>query len=338
MEHEKGIFPEKTMPRTKNQFERLLTIHNKLATGQRYTLTELRQACTTPDGGPSERTLYNDLTQLRDSYGAPIPVKDRSGRPYFYRPGTHFSLHGALSPEDAALANEVSALLKQLAHLPQFSGLDDVFVKFGQRAGVVGKAETAVVQWEQNRRYTGQTWLTPLYEAIRQGQVLRVIYTEFDREPTVHQFTPYLLKEYNNRWHIYGWGQEAGRVLNLALDRITDLTHLPALCPRPNTIDWEAHLANVIGFTRTDGEMVQPFVVRVWFPRAHYLLTKPLHGSQTILDRTARYVDLQVNLLWNREFEAALFELGPDAELLKPADRRVVFAEKVRNLAGRYEK
>ncbi len=325
------------MPYTKSQFDRWLIIHNKLATGQRYTFADLRHACTPPGGHPpSDKTLYNDLRELREVHGAPIPEKDRSGRPYYYQPGTSYSLHGALNPDDAALANEVSALLKQVAHLPQFDGLDDVFLKFEQRAGVIGKAQAEVVQSEKNRYYTGGNKLQPLYDAIRRDIPVLLTYSEFGCEPMQHQFSPYLLKEYHNRWHCYGWAAEAGRLLNLALDRISHIKPLPDLRRRPDTTNWTDHLADVIGFTRTDGEVVQPFLVRIWFPRAHYVLTKPLHKSQDVVQRTNDFVDLAYNLIWNREFEAALFELGPDAALLEPADKRADFAKKARRLAGRY--
>lgn len=327
------------MLRTCQQFERLQAIHNKLATGQRYTLDDLRNACTLPGGGrPSARTLYDDIRKLREEYGAPIPDRDRSGRPYYYRPGERFSLYGAFNPDDAALANEAAALLKQVAHLPQFAGLEDIFLKFEQRAGVVGNVEKRVVQAEQNTDYQGLKWLKPLYDAIRQDYPILIDYQDFTADaPTRYEVSPYLLKEYNNRWFLLGAaeGWPAGRPF--PLDRIQVLIALPGKRRRPDRTDWDAEFADVVGVTRIAEHPVETLTLRVMFPRARYVATKPLHPSQQEGLRTERYVEFSYALRWNPELVSKILELGPDAELISPAHRRAELAKLVRRLVKVYE-
>jgi len=326
---------KKTMT-TRNQLKRLLAIHDKLSTNRHYSLNELQQACATAteSAPPSERTLYNDLEYLRDHYQAPISKGDRSGYPYRYtKPG--FSLYAKLNPEDTALANEVTALLKQLSHLPQFSGLEDVFLKFEQRAGIVGRAEQAVMQFEQNPDYTGLRWLEPLYEAIRAEHPLLIDYCDFQDQRFRFEVSPYLLKEYTNRWYVFGWVSERSVIYNLALDRIEKLTPLPSKRQRPDQTDWTAEFADIIGVTRTQ-DPPETLVLRVYLLCAHYVRTKPLHPSQQLLTQTDTYVDFTYTLRWNYELMAQLLELGPDAELLEPLHRREQLAEKVRQLAARY--
>lgn len=323
------------MPLNKNFMGRLVAIHELLSSGVHYSLEELQKACTRKtDKMTSVKTLYNDLRELKDVYGAPIPEKDRSGKPYYYTES--FSLFGVLNPNDASLANEAVALIRKMQTLPQFPGLEEVMLKFEQQPGVIGKPRQSVIQFETNEQYSGRHRLTNLYQAIQSDHPVALVYTDFGKATERYTFSPYLLKEYNNRWHVYGWANEKGKLLNLALDRIDSLVPLPELRRRPDTIDWDDYLADVIGFTRTEGEPLQPWLIRVWFPRAHYVLTKPLHGSQRVVQRTDSFVDLQFDLIWNREFEAALFELGPDAELLEPDAKRADFAEKVWRMAERY--
>lgn len=329
------------MAHTKSQFDRLLIIHNKLATGNRYTFQELRSACTPPgpDGKPpSEKTLYNDLRELREVHGAPIPEKDRSGRPYYYLPGTSFSLHSALNPDDAALANELTAMLKHATLMPVFGGMEDVFLKFEQRAGVVGKAEKPVLQWEQNMDYVGLKWLKPLYDAIRAGCCVLIDYQDFSAsQSTRYEVSPYLLREYNNRWFLLGRaaGWQEGRPF--PLDRMLNVTALPNLRCHPDQTDWSTEFADVVGVTRIAKNSVETLVLRVHLPRARYVDTKPLHQSQDELARTATYVDFQYRLRWNNELVSQILSLGPDAELLEPAHRREEIAEKARKLLARYQ-
>lgn len=323
------------MPLNKNFMGRLTAIHELLISGLSYSLDDLRDACQQKTGLiPSDKTLYNDLRELKDVYGAPIPENNRSGKPYSYTES--FSLFGVLNPNDAVLANEAVALVRQMQTLPQFAGLEDVMLKFEQQPGVIGKPQKSVVQYETNQQYSGLRWLTDLYRAIQADQPVVLGYTDFGKPTLRYTFSPYLLKEYNNRWHVYGWANEPAKLLHVALDRIDALTPLPNLHRRPDTTDWDDYLADVIGFTRTTGEQVRSWLIRVWFPRAHYVLTKPLHGSQDPVDRTDEYVDFRYELIWNREFEARIMELGADAELLEPTDKRAEIARLVQKMARRY--
>ena len=330
------------MPHTQNQFDRLVAIHNKLSTGQSYTFEELRKACEIDGKVPSIRTVHNDLKRLREEFDAPIPEKGRSPRPYRYT--KPFSPWDLISPEDAALAKEINSLWQRVSQLNDFAGLDDVFLKLQDRAGVVGQAEKPVVAYEQNQYYKGRPWLKPIYEAIRQKHLVKISYVDFEKQAHEFEFSPYFLKEYKNRWHVFGWNHtDAFRpkeLLNLALDRIAGLLLLPNLTSRPDSTDWDEYFADIVGFTRRTGVALERFVVRVWYPRANYVLTKPIHGSQNVIQEGTtgeqRYVDLSFELYWNLEFEAALFELGPDAELIQPAPYRARMATKAIALAARY--
>lgn len=321
---------------TRNQLERLIAIHDRLITGLHYSLSELRDACERrTDQRPSVRTLLGDLETLRsEPYNAPIPKHIRNGKPYRYDGA--FSLFGVLHPGDAALANEAVALVRQMQTLPQFAGLEAVMLKFEQQPGVIGKPRQSVVQFEQNERYQGLQWLQPLYQAMQDDRPVLVHYADFDQTPERFTLSPYLLKEYNNRWHVYGWANERNGLINIALDRISAVRVLTDLRRRPDTTDWDRYLADVIGFTRYADAPPETWVLRVWLPRARYVETKPLHPSQREVGRSATYVDFGYELRWNRELDARILELGPDAELLEPAHRRAAMASAVQRMGDRY--
>jgi predicted DNA-binding transcriptional regulator YafY len=322
------------MPKNKHYMDRLLAIHEKLSTGQRYTFAELRAACERmTDQVLSEKTLYNDLGELRE-LGAPIPKRDRSGRPYYYE--KPFSLYGILNPTDAALANEAVALIRQMQTLPQFAGLESVMLRFEQQAGVIGKPQQSVVQFEQNPQYKGLRWLPEFYKAIQDDKPVRVDYTEFGEPQTRYQLSPYLLKEFNNRWYVYGWIAELNGIRNLALDRIDAVKPYVDLCRRPDHTDWDTYLADVVGVTRFADLPIETWILRVWMKRALYVETKPIHSTQTVVNRTDDFLDFQYELIWNNEFDAKMLELGADAELLAPAHHRARLAGVVKRMGSRY--
>lgn len=318
----------------KNYLARLQAIHERLSTGLHYSKDELLDAIEAKtDARPSDKTLYNDLRALKDEYDAPILEGDRSGKPYYYTKS--FSLFGVLNPTDASLANEAVALIRKMNTLPQFAGLDDVLLKFEQQPGVIGKPQKSVVHFEQNLGYSGLKWLSTIYHAIQENRQVRVVYTHFNKPPIKLDFSPYLLKEFNNRWHMYGYGAESEGLNSLALDRIDSLK-ISDLLRRPDTTNWEEFLANVIGFTHYANMPLETWQLRVWLPRAYYLETKPLHNSQKIISKTDTYWDFQYQLQWNRELDSAILQLGADVEVLTPEKRRKALARTVRNMMERY--
>jgi len=324
---------------TRNQLERLITIHEMLSKRLAYSLDDFARACEYklgPENRPSTRTLYGDLERLRHEFGAPLAHKNRNPKPYWYT--ADFSLYNVLNKEDAALANEAVALLKQVSHLPQFAGMEDVFLKFEQRAGEVGKAEKLVVQYEQNVEYVGLKWLKPLYDAIRAGCCVLIDYQDFTADlPTRYEVSPYLLREYNNRWFLLGWAENWFVGRPFPLDRINDVKALPNLRCRPDKTDWSAEFADVVGVTRIAENPVETLVLRVLLPRARYVETKPLHSSQQVIARTDTYLDFTYQLRWNNELMAQILGFGPDAELVSPENRRMALAQKVQQLARRYD-
>ncbi|MEZ0542418.1 helix-turn-helix transcriptional regulator [Fibrella arboris] len=313
-----------------------MAIHERLSTGIHYTKEELLEAIeTATDSRPSEKTLYNDIRALKDEYGAPIPERDRSGKPYFYT--EPFSLFGLLNPTDATLANEAVALVRQMNTLPQFAGLEEILLKFEQQPGVIGKARESVVQFEQNTGYTGLNWLRQLYDAILQDHPILLDYQDFNSSSsTRYEVSPYLLKEYNNRWFLLGYAEGWYEGRPFPLDRIQRIVLLTNKRRRSGKTDWRTEFADIVGVTRIVEHPVEPLLLRVWLPRAKYVATKPFHTSQNLVNKTDTYLDFQYNLRWNPELIAKLLELGPDAELLKPAHRRAELAEKVKLMMHRY--
>jgi hypothetical protein len=66
-----------------------------------------------------------------------------------------------------------------------------------------------VIGLESNIDLKGIEYLSQLYDAIINEQVLEVEYQDFkSEEPFTLTFHPYYLKQYNNRWFVFGLNEE----------------------------------------------------------------------------------------------------------------------------------
>jgi predicted DNA-binding transcriptional regulator YafY len=321
------------MPLDRNQFGRLRVIHNNLSMNQRLTISELSTACqielSLPQA-PSERTMKYDFHRLRNSFNAPLANK---GGKYFYT--DDYSLFDVLNPEELRFAKEMNAMLGQLAQLPLLKGFESFQLKIRQR---VGDVDSELIQFDQVDQYLGKDHLPELYNALREKRCLKITYQDFHGVVSQHTISPYVLKEYNNRWYLFGWEHVQNQLFNLALDRIqkienSDFGFLP---DRKNVA---THLSDMVGVTRSSGAEPQEVLIRVKKPRAYYLKTKPLHKSQQIQfdQETQESMVFKYFLILNKELTSTLLSLGTDAEVLAPAGLRKEVADCVKAMWEGYQ-
>lgn len=324
------------MPTNKNQLGRLLAIHHKLSTMRRFTWQQLAESCALHDlvrEKPSERTLKEDIKILRDSFNAPIPKYKES---YYYTKA--FSLFETLDQEDVSIINECYALLKQFSALPQFEGLAEILIKLQKQAGLYASVQKEVIHFEQNTQLKGINYLNELYNYINQERCVQIEYKDFQGSKQVFMLSPYYLKEYNNRWYLYGLEHGKQVIYNLALDRINTIKYADEPFVKNENLDFESYFEDIIGVTKIQESPVTLIKLRVEKNRANYIITKPLHSSQAEIseESTSTHKVLQYRLRINNELVSKILELGQDVEVLEPAILRQKIIEQIQAMGERY--
>ena len=79
---------------------------------------------------------------------------------------------------------------------------------------------TPVIGYEKNPFLTGIENLSVLYNYIVNKQVVKIKYKHFTRGEMNHIMHPYYLKQYNNRWFLFGITErDKDGLTDLPLDR-----------------------------------------------------------------------------------------------------------------------
>lgn len=109
---------------------------------------------------------------------------------------------------------------------------------------------------------------------------------------------PYLLKEYNRRWYLFGATENDGKLLNFSLDRVDRCIPLASHKYKEYDGDINERFDDIIGVTLLDDSPVYQIVFWVNDKSKDYVLTKPLHDSQRRLPDTmvAAFHDKYPNL------------------------------------------
>ena len=310
----------------------------------KYGIEELRAACaeTLYDAfsermSVSRRQIYDDINHMESNAGYRAEIEHyRDGKKMYYRyADPDFSIEKTpISQEEMDQLKETILMLNRFKGMPQFEWMEEILSKLEDQFHLKG-AEDSVIGFEQNLDLKGLENITPLFEAIVNKQVLNIRYKSFKKDkPITCEVHPYYLKQYNNRWFLFGWNTEFGAITNFGLERIEAVWHiLGEYKPKPAGLDFDEYFEDVVGVTILEAK-VEHIIMRVAPDRYPYIKNKPLHPSQHNYDKEFR---VSIDVIPNNELIALLLSFGSQLEVLEPQNVREMMKEHVRTLNKFYK-
>ncbi len=296
--------------------------------GKRYFIDDLIAACNEklyehngPGSTVSRRTIFEDLKFLESEAGWSAPIgRHREGKRTYYRyDDLDFSINNQpLNETDINYLQSAIQILNKLQGVPQLQVLQQLLGKL--TVGSTVADFNPIVSFDENQYLKGMEFFPVLFNAITYQKVLKVTYQDFRvDEPYSIVFHPYHLKQYNNRWFVFGLNAERPNYpSNLALDRLVATEELAKTPYLPSTIDWVEYFEDIIGVSRRQG--AEPVKIKLWVSSfsAPYILTKPLHGSQRTINHDDNGLILELELIPNYEFYQRILGFGEAIEILAP--------------------
>ena len=283
------------------------------------------------------RTIFNDIAFMQSEEGWSAPIKRfyESHRCYYRYEDENFSINKRdFSQAELDTLDEALIMLNRLNGTAGFDWVSEFIANFEDKLGRK-KNTTPVIGYEKNPFLTGIENLSVLYNYIVNKQVLKISYQHFTQGEMVHIMHPYYLKQYNNRWFLFGITEQNKEVLtNLALDRIAniELADTPYI---PNTsFDFEEYFDDVVGVSVPRSGEPEKVVLKISEKQYPYIKTKPLHPSQAELDKDNRIIQLDVFLTW--ELESLILSYGDNIEVIEPISLRERIQKRVNNLLEIY--
>ena len=162
--------------------------------------------------------------------------------------------------------------------------------------------------------------IAQLHNAAYYKKVVSIKYLPFELEsPFEIILHPYYLKQYNNRWFLFGFNPENEKPdWNLAIDRIVSITEIKGSFKTNSSIDWQEYFEDIIGVTKPLDSAIESVVLHFSRSTGKYMETKPLHGSQKSkwIDENTLEVNLQ--LMINYELERLILSYADAVKVVKP--------------------
>ena len=281
------------------------------------------------------RQFYKDLKMIENEWEIEV-LRIRKGHSKIYRykhPG--FSIF-AFNPIDSALIKlrDTILVLRQFKGLPSLDFLQDLYNKL---EGVDSNEmiPKAIVEFDGNLDLKGLNHFPVLLSSIQLKQVLKITYNESFKRSKTNIFSPYFLKEYNNRWFLFCSNVRYKTITNIPLDRIEQLEFVAEEKFIETTADFtDGYFDDFIGVTVEKDQKPTNIVLRFSKERFPYVVSKPLHRSQKPPDNENCIVKIRV--IQNKELVSLILSYGSDVEVLEPESLRINIKDKISEMYNSY--
>jgi predicted DNA-binding transcriptional regulator YafY len=297
--------------------------------GRRYFMDDLIAECESvlleidpESNGISKRQIFEDIAFMESVEGWSIDLaRYRDGKRVYYRySDMTFSINNMpLNEIEISQLKSAISILSQFKGMPQFEWVSELLLKL--RVGMQGdEVNEVIMEFESNEFVKGIEYISPIYNAILYKKVLNISYQPFELdspyELTLH---PYYLKQYNNRWFLFGYNPENEKYdWNLALDRIKEIKETSKKFIANTKIDWREYFEDIIGVTKPVGGVLEDIKLAFSGKTAKYIDSKPLHGSQKTKWIENDTLEVNLNLILNYEFERLVLSYADSVKVVHP--------------------
>ncbi|MBR5973340.1 MAG: WYL domain-containing protein [Paludibacteraceae bacterium] len=340
------------MPTNKNALSRIKFLDELLSDRHHfYNLDDLTEKCNEKleaiDVKPvTRRMIEKDLNYIEyGTFCAEIERYSAAGKRCLRYADPSFSIFTKkLSDDEKNLLQETLSTLGQFDGLKNFEWLED----FKKRLDI--EERRRIICFSNNPYLKNSNILGQIFNFISNRVVVYLTYQRFgDKTPLNIDLSPYLLRQYNDRWYLIGCATNDDKILTLPLDRIVEIQPSKNQCYKNPPDDFDEYFDDIIGVSNYSENPMLHIVFWVSDYSKDYVLTKPLHGSQKIISGNNEIalrkeysmlidgVFFSIECKCNYELIRLLSSFGKDLLVLSPIEIQEKVKQRVLDMAKSYQ-
>lgn len=278
------------MPISKNAMRRCLIIDQVISERHYYkpTMKRIIEVCMEQGIEVSHETIQKDIKMMKkerpNGFGAPIKF-DFQLQEYLYT-DPNFTINGVkLTREDASVLEESLVLIKCMLRTELGDKLRHAMEKV---------LSTSIEEIDLNERYPilktmepprsrGYEFMDLLLDCCKGGIPISFIHYSYKNERfksiVLH---PYVVREFENRWYVFGYSESHDAYRSFGLDRIYEPIKLERDFKKGNTKQIMSFLNDMYGVFPLTNEEPIPVVLRADRLTTKFLSAYPIHDSQVV--------------------------------------------------------
>lgn len=289
---------------TSNLLARYTWVVDTIRRAGRITRKELcrRWEQSAVSGGAElpRRTFFNYREAILDLFGVNIQI-DRSTREYY-------------------IENDHSESGRSLA---------DLLLDSAAISGILADARSISSRVFLENVPSARTNLAPIIAAIKENRAISFSYHPYTRTCPTRGIVlePYLIKLFKQRWYVAGRNVAENRLKTYALDRMISVEPTGKTFELPDDFDPQEYFRYSFGIV-VDASEPREVAIRAGERQAKYMRALPLHPSQQEMVNDGFSI-FYYKLLLTPDFVSELMSVGPDIEVLAPAELRALMANRL---------
>lgn len=286
------------------------------------------------------RQLQDDIAFMRSPEGWGIELAELfDGKKRIYRyEDTNFSINNA--PLNDIEMNEFQSaiqVLSQFEGMPQFEGIQEIIAKL--KYDLKGKKETKpFIGFDSIQDLKGIEHFSFLYNAVQNKIPLQIVYKDFKtEEPYTYTLHPYYLKQYNNRWFLFGLHQDSGKSdYNVAIDRIVSVESSNEKFIPNIEIDWQEYFSDMIGVSKPIDGTIEEVILHFNQLTGKYMENKSIHETQKHKWLDENTFEVRIKVYLNYELERLILSYGDSIKVISPVKLKDLILDRIHKSVAKY--
>jgi len=290
-------------------------------------------------GGISVRTLRDDIAFIESDAGWSADIERvKAGKKSYYRyRDPNFSINNQpLNQTELTQINSALEIISRFNGMPQFAWVNEIVTKINNGFEMQDNT-SSIISFDSNQYLKGIENLGDLFNAINGNKAIKMVYRPFKSDQDIDLVLhPYYLKQYNNRWFLFGLNDKYKSISNMALDRIVSFETITLKYIKNKSINFNEYFEDIIGVTMPDKGKLTKIELLFTNEEAPYVLTKPIHGSQKKKKHDENGLTLTIEVIPNIEFEKLILSFGDKVKVIGPKKISDLFKSKYISAAKLY--
>ncbi len=257
----------------------------------------------------SSRTLERDLERIRTDFGLEISYNKNEDGYYI--------------DEDKSV--RVNSFFKFL----EIVTIADIFSSSLRDSNKI----LEYVSFDDSKSFKGIEHIRTVLLAITQNRKISFTHENFEQKTfKKYQITPFLLKEYENRWYVIGLPENMSEIRTFGIDRISDISIKGF--SKLNKQKYKNQLKRFDDIIGLHIKNTEPIEIGLVVNDVHikYLESLPLHSSQVIQPKNNKGQHIVKYLLIpNYEFKTQILKMADQAKVLSPDSLKKEIQNMLRN-------
>jgi len=291
----------------------------------------------------SVSTVQKDIKAMKQDpllgFLAPIKWSKREGG-YYYTDENYSISNIPLSEKDLDSLEFAATLLQQFKGVKMFndfeSAVDKIFNAISVSSLLSEEEIEETIQFEKVPTYKGSDLIGKLLEHIKKRECINLEYKKFNSdEVKTHTISPYLLKEYRNRWYLIGMNHKNEYINTFGLDRIDFIEKSKKVFKFHKTFSPKTYFKHAYGITTFIGE-AEEVILSFNKYQKNYILTQELHESQKIISNSKGELVISLKVGITVELIMAIMSFGENVKVIAPDSLKKTIKEKLKKSFEHY--